>query len=77
MIGLFGRLLHHGFPLAAGEEVLADGKDRRSFAQDVPHPHRRRDAVIILANGVSLGFLAVILYFKLREMLSAHRQAPA
>ena len=35
------------------------------------------DAVIIIANSVSLALLAVILHFKLRERRAERRRAPA
>lgn len=37
----------------------------------------RADIVIIIANGVSLTLLGCILYFKLREQKSPHRQGPS
>jgi MtN3 and saliva related transmembrane protein len=37
----------------------------------------RGDIVIVIANGVSLTLLGCILYFKLREQKSSHRQGAA
>ncbi len=37
----------------------------------------RGDMVIVIANGVSLTLLGCILYFKLREQNSSHRQSAA